>query len=324
MTTTVADRTGLDGFVHPALFYRGKRDYLAGTVPFVQDGLAAGEPVAVAVPTWNLEPLRAALGADAGRVRLLDMTLAGRNPGRIIPGVLRDFADAHPGARVRIIGEPIWAGRSAAEYPACAQHEALINTAFAGRTVTILCPYDTGALDPDVIADAWVTHPVVIDDAGEWVSDGFAPDAVVAEYNRPLPAPAGAAEVAFDANCLARMRAAVAADPAARALTGDRLADLLMIANELATNAVVHGGGHGTLRLWAANGHLVCQVDSDGDLADPLAGRIPAGPHQLGGRGLLLVNHLSDLVRVHTGDGHTTVRVHLALGECADPLRSRE
>jgi anti-sigma regulatory factor (Ser/Thr protein kinase) len=313
VTASVADRTGLDGFAHPALFYRGERDYLAGTVPFIQDGLAAGEPVAVAVPTWNLGLLRAALGADADRVRLLDMTLAGRNPGRIIPGVLRDFADAHSGARVRIIGEPIWAGRSTAEYPACAQHEALINAAFAGRSVTILCPYDASALDPDVIADAWVTHPVVIDDEGERPSAGYAPDAVVAAYNRPLPAPAGAAEIPFDANCLARMRAAVAERAAGRGLAGERLADLLMIANELATNAVVHGCGRGMLRLWTADGDLVCQVDSDGDLADPLAGRIPARPHQLGGRGLLLVNHLSDLVRVHTGDGHTTVRVHLAL-----------
>jgi anti-sigma regulatory factor (Ser/Thr protein kinase) len=214
---------------------------------------------------------------------------------------------------VRIIGEPIWAGRSAAEYPACAQHEALINIAFAGRTVTILCPYDTGALEPEVLADAWVTHPVVIDDAGQRASAGYAPDAVVAEYNRPLPAPAGAAEVPFSANCLARMRAAVAERAAERGLAGERLADLLMIANELATNAVVHGSGGGTLRLWTADGHLMCQVDSDGDLVDPLAGRIPARPHQLGGRGLLLVNHLSDLVRVHTGDGHTTIRVHLTL-----------
>src|SRR4051794_6898829 len=99
-------------FVHPALFYRGEEEYLDGTVSFVRDGLKAGEPVAVAVPGPNLAILRAALGEDAADVRFLDMTEAGRNPGRIIPKVLRGFADAHRHVRVRIIGEPIWSGRS--------------------------------------------------------------------------------------------------------------------------------------------------------------------------------------------------------------------
>ena len=122
-----------DQFVHPALLYRDDEEYLDGTVPFIRAGLAAGEPVAVAVPGRNLELLRTALGADTDRVVMRDMTVAGRNPGRIIPTVLLAFAGAHPGRRVRIIGEPIWAGRSAVEYPACAQHEALINAAFTGR-----------------------------------------------------------------------------------------------------------------------------------------------------------------------------------------------
>lgn len=116
--------TSSEPFVHPALFYRGKEQYTAGTVPFLVEGLAAGEAVAVAVPGPNLELIKAELGASAAEVTFLDMTRAGRNPGRIIPGVLRAFADAHPADRVRIIGEPIWAGRSAVEYPACVQHEA--------------------------------------------------------------------------------------------------------------------------------------------------------------------------------------------------------
>ena len=106
MTTTL---TGADPFDHPALFYRDEQEYLAGTLPFITEGLAAGTPVAVAVPTANLALLRDELGRDAERVRLLDMTEVGRNPGRIIPGVLRAFADAHPGRHVRIIGEHLWA-----------------------------------------------------------------------------------------------------------------------------------------------------------------------------------------------------------------------
>lgn len=80
-------------FVHRALLYRGLEEYLTGTLPFIVEGLAAGEPVAVAVPGARLEPLRVELGAAAARVRLVDMGGTGRNPGRIIPGVLLAFAE---------------------------------------------------------------------------------------------------------------------------------------------------------------------------------------------------------------------------------------
>src|ERR1043165_4028577 len=134
-----------DPFTHPALFYRGADEYVTGTVPFVAEGLAKGESVAVAVPGPRLELIRASLGASAAKVRLVDMTEAGRNPGRIIPGVLRAFADEHDCAG-RIVVEPMWPDRSVAEYPACAQHDALVNRAFAGRRATILCPYDADGL----------------------------------------------------------------------------------------------------------------------------------------------------------------------------------
>ena len=76
------------GFAHPALFYQGPWEYLAGTVPFILEGLSADIPVAVAAPDPRLQLLRDALGADADRVQLLDMAVAGRNPGRIIAEVL--------------------------------------------------------------------------------------------------------------------------------------------------------------------------------------------------------------------------------------------
>src|SRR5690349_12190347 len=117
-------------FVHEALFYRDGDEYLAGTLPFVRAALAAAEPVLVAVPGSRIGPLRAALDGPAAEVRFLDMTVAGWNPGKIIPYVLHPFAAEHAGRPVRMIGEPVWATRSVEEYPACVQHEALINVAF--------------------------------------------------------------------------------------------------------------------------------------------------------------------------------------------------
>ncbi|MGW7283697.1 anti-sigma factor RsbA family regulatory protein [Streptomyces sp. NPDC054844] len=302
-----------EAFAHPALFYRSEREYADRTVTFVREGLAAGEPVAVAVPAPNLELIRDGLGADARDVSFLDMTEAGRNPGRIIPGVLRAFADAHAHERVRIIGEPVWAGRSAAEYPACAQHEALINAAFAGRSATILCPYDEAGLDADALADAFVTHPTVIAGGRERASGAYDWPAVVARYNEPLEPAPDADVLAFGARELPEARRFAVGRAASLGLAGQRLQDTELAVAELTTNSVVHGGGRGTLAIWSDAGQVVCEVRDTGRLTDPLAGRRPPERGQIGGRGLLLVHYVADLVRMHTSDDGTTVRFYLGL-----------
>ncbi|PWR04787.1 anti-sigma regulatory factor [Micromonospora acroterricola] len=300
-------------FVHPALFYADRHEYLAGTVPFIRAGLAAGEPVMVAVPGGNLDHIRTALGADAGRVQLHDMSVAGRNPGRIIPGVLLAFAAAHLGKRVRIIGEPIWAGRSAIEYPACAQHEALINAAFAGRPATILCPYDTTRLDRRWLDDAYRTHPVVqLGDEVRESSQYADPIAVAAGFNLPLPDPPDeATTISIDFHALPAIRRVVTAEAIAAGLSPDRVSDLTLAVSELAANTVRHTGAGGTLAVWTDRTRLICQLTDSGHITNPLAGRIPVPPQQPGSRGLLLVNQLCDLVRVHTVPGATTVRLHM-------------
>jgi anti-sigma regulatory factor (Ser/Thr protein kinase) len=306
------------GFVHPGLFYRDDEEYLAGTVPFLRAGLAAGEPVAVAVPPRNVRLLQDALDADpdvnVGRIRFLDMTVVGRNPGNIIPTVLRAFADAHRGVPVRIIGEPIWATRTADEYPACAQHEALINLAFKGRPVTILCPYHTATLSAQVLADAAVTHPLLIDHRGERISDRYSPYQIINGYNRPLPAPPRAKTLRFDLATVAAARKFAATVARKLRLPEARITDLEIAVTELAANSVTHGGGAGVIAIWADSGHIVCQVEDAGHLTDPLAGRTPVAADSIRGRGLLMVNRVADLVRTHSTPDGTTIRIHLARG----------
>ncbi|MGC5015175.1 anti-sigma factor RsbA family regulatory protein [Streptosporangium sp. DT93] len=310
MSTTTA---GTEPFVHPALFYRGDREYLDATVPFVREGLEAGEPVAVAVPARNLALIRAELGEDAEGVHFVDMEQAGRNPGRIIPAVLWAFTDLHPGRRVRVVGEPVWPDRSPDEYVACLQHEALINLAFSGRDATILCPYDAGRLDAGIIAHAEETHPVIVDGAGARASTGYAPERVILDCGRALPEPPEAEVLAFGADDLWRVRAFAVRHAEGMGLSGERLEDLRLIASELAANSLEHGGGSGVARVWPEGRRVVFDVSDTGHIADPLAGRRPADSRQRGSRGLLVTNLLGDLVRVHTERGRTTVRVYFDL-----------
>src|SRR5674476_1376998 len=60
------------GYRHEALFWDGTEEFLAGTVPFVSAGLAAGMPVLIAVHDERWQALRSALGADADRVQQVD------------------------------------------------------------------------------------------------------------------------------------------------------------------------------------------------------------------------------------------------------------
>ncbi|MBY8340819.1 MEDS domain-containing protein [Streptomyces spinosirectus] len=303
-------------FAHPALFYGDEYEYLAGTLPFVRDALAAGRPVAVAVPEENLRLIRDALGEDADAVRFMDMREVGRNPGRIIPAVLRAFADAQPpGTRVSIIGEPIWAGRTATEYPACVQHEALINDAFRGADAAILCPYDIRRLDPLVIADAFATHPTVVRAGSGRQEDSaaYAPADVVARYNLPLPPAPDVPAFRFDEQSLSETRHRAVGEAARLGLTSPRREDMALATAELVTNSVVHGGGSGSFAVWGEDGYVVCEVRDKGHLTDPLAGRRPVPREQRGGRGLLMINLIADLVRVHTGPAGTTIRCWFAL-----------
>jgi len=301
-------------FAHPALFYSDEESYVDGTVPFVVEGLANAEPVAVAVPSRNLELLREALSGFAHLVTFLDMADTGRNPGRIIPE-LRAFADRHRRA-VRIISEPVWDRRSEVEYPACALHEALVNYAFSGRDLSILCPYDTSSLSHDVLADAEKTHPVVIDAGGHRPSDHFHPArVVVAAHSLPLAIPVDAASTSVGAGAMAAVRAFAREQAVKLGLAQERLDDFALAVTELATNSVRHGGGESTVRVWTESESIVCQVNDNGHITDVLAGRTPVHANEPGGRGLLLVNRLADLVRTQTTSSGTAIQVRFDLGD---------
>jgi anti-sigma regulatory factor (Ser/Thr protein kinase) len=299
-------------FVHEALFYRSGGEFLAETVPYVQAGLAAGEPVLVGLPPTSGAWLREALGADADRARFVDITTAGRNPGRLIPWVYHPFVAEHPGLRVRMIGEPVWPGRAAVEYPPCVQHEAVVNLVFAGRPISILCPYQAAALGARVVADAACTHPVVVDGDRRTASGGYVPpEQVAARFNQPLPPPpTHAAALRFDGSTLAAVRKATAKQVLRAGLPAADVDDLVLAVDEVAANAVRHGGGGGTLWLWHEGEAIAAQIHDGGYLSDPLAGRLPPPPASPDGHGLVVVNLLCDLVRRYTGEEGTTTLLH--------------
>ena len=94
-------------------------------------------------------------------------------------------------------------------------------------------------------------------------------------------------------------------------LGAERTADLVLAVDEIVTNSVRHGGGAGTLRAWIDGDAVVCEVNDDGYLQDPLVGRRRPTPDAMGGRGLWLANQLCDLVQVRNGVEGCVVRVRV-------------
>lgn len=302
---------------HDAYFYDDSERYVADMLRFVRDGIARDEPVLVAVPDAHLDHLRAGLSpAEADRVRLYDMAAAGRNPGRILGSLLGAFVQAHGDEAVRIVSEVVWPERTDQEYPACVEHEALVNIALADAAAHVLCPYDAVGLPAPVLSDAERTHPTLVRDGAWCASPAYTdPRATAHAADRPLTPPPDDAEIVV-VNTITGPRTVrrVAYRFGERmGLPPDRLDDLTITVHELAVNTIVHGGGAGLMTIWAADGHVVVQIDDGGHIADPLAGHRPPGPSELG-HGLAVVHQVADLVRVHrTGEG-TTVRAWFRSG----------
>lgn len=318
MTTDPGTADGSDRqapFFHPALFYDTESEYLDGVGTFVRGALDEGQRVLVAVPGRRLQLLKDVLDDDRKRIAWVDMTRAGRNPGRIL-SMLQEFAD-RPGnahGRVSIVGEPVWVGRTPAESREATRHEALINLAFEGRAVSILCPYDT-TLPGDVLAQAYRTHPVVGDPAAYRASPRYSdPYAVCADCDTPLPEPQDATVVAFGEEELARTRDRADRWAAAAGLPPERRTDWVLAVGEATSNSVRHGGGRGRLRMWCADGEIVAEISDRGRLTDPLTGRRRPDPYApTGGRGVWIMHQLCDLVEIRAAAQGLTLRLHMEL-----------
>jgi anti-sigma regulatory factor (Ser/Thr protein kinase) len=310
------------GFRHEAFLYAGEDELIASATAFAQGAIVHDEPMLVVLSAGKLARMREALGDDACRIRFEDVAAVGRNPARLIP-VWQEFLDDNGGGLkpIRGIGEPVGPASAGPDLDEREHHEALANFAFADAPAFwALCPYDVSDLSPDVVARSCAHHPVLRESGSAHTNPGYN-DAIWPGSGRwgakLVPAPVDAASMAYSLQELHQLRAFVGVRSLHLGLGGERVDDLVLAVNELASNSIRYAGGTGTFRIWREGDTIVCEVEDAGHITDPLAGR--RSPRTFGdtSRGLWVVNQLCDLVQIRSSPEGTLIRLHMRLPQQA-------
>lgn len=311
MKTFPSDEHGL--FRHEALLYVSEDEFLAETTAFIRDGLAEGEPTAVATAPSKITRLRERLGADADQIMWIDITGIGSNPARIT-SLWQEFASKHGDrASVRAIGEVVLPGRTSDELLELRRHEELCNLALAaGPQFYGLCPYDVRGLDPAVVADARRSHPLIKEGGvGHRSEDYLGEEAFARPFDVPMSPLATRPLLdrpvqGMSPSTVHRLLLDRATDAGFRSTAAEDLALAVLAVNRDLERA----GAPGWLRLWHEADRLICELRFSILLQDPLAGRRPPSSKG-GGRGLWLANQICDLVELRCFATHTAARLHV-------------
>jgi hypothetical protein len=308
---------GTATFEHQACIYGSDRQFLEMAMPFLETGLDNGEPVLAVTTPANLELITSALGARADDIDYAESAFFGRRPPQRVAAFHRYWRRHDPGrdgARVRILAEPVWTGRSAREIAAWKRIESALNVALAGASIFMICPYDTRLTGPGIVAAARRTHPALTDGPQASPSPDYADPAVFASesYTRPLPdPPAGAAAFEFNGN-LRSLRQFVASRAAAHGLAGDRAGLLVQAAGEVGTYLRYLDQGNAAVRTWEQAGALMCDFrQPDTSISDPFLGLRPAGLDAAPGDGLWLTSQICDWMDIRSGADGGTIRLQV-------------
>jgi anti-sigma regulatory factor (Ser/Thr protein kinase) len=300
------------GNFHEAGFYGSDAEFAALIVPFVEEGVAAGEPVIIGYDERKAGLLRSWL-ADPAAVEFVGDQSLYATPARAITAYWRkfEFHLARGAGQIRIAGDVPHPGNGR-PFEGWDRYECAVNTAWQDTPVWSRCLYDTTTAPPAVLEVVERTHPRLVSPSGQRrASDRYQPVPVfkgLPPAPDPLEATTPMAELtdrpaAVTRHALAQIGRGRIADAT--------LTDLIIAASEAASNALRYGQPPVTVRIWATPDRVVVSIHDTGPgPTDPLAGLIPAASSTPNpGLGLWVMHQLDiDTALIHT-DGGFTVRL---------------
>jgi anti-sigma regulatory factor (Ser/Thr protein kinase) len=303
--------------VHQAFLYDSPEHFAGRMAPVVRAGLERGDGVFVGANGTSIEALRGELGADAAAVEIQDTTKWAPRPADRLFAVQQMIDSLEPGRELLALGEPVWSG-SDAVMREWARYESVINAVFANAPLRFVCLYDRAALSDRILAYGRATHGQLIDAHGTTCQcREYVPPERYVPALRPTdpvwPAPDGACEIRFEGDHRS-LRVAVGSFARQRGMRPERVDELVLAANEISTNALLHGAAPVDARIWVAGGELICEISDCGPgIADPLAGWSLPARAEMGGWGLPLSRRLCDALEIARSERGTTIYLHMSL-----------
>lgn len=293
---------------HEACFFGDDTELVDRCVPFITEGLSAGQSTVVYCTEAVCGILTDTLGRDAGRLSLVaaaeTLWRGGHETFLVWDALQREMSSR--GRPWRVVVEPFWVGLpDGREWH---RFEATINHLYAEMPCYKLCIHDRSRIPDHVREEVRRTHPLVCDGSGPIASGDYLTPAEFIARTEPewSPAPAAAPSTAAENPRLARD---FAVEQLRRVGLGDRVDDVMLVVNELATNSL-EAGGQPVITTWEAGPHFVIEVADDaGGGVTPFDGYTPPGIIHDSGRGLWLAWALSDDAALRSGPDGTAIRM---------------
>jgi anti-sigma regulatory factor (Ser/Thr protein kinase) len=300
---------GHAGHFHEAGFYGSDAEFRALIVPFVEEGIAASEPVIIGyddrknalVHSWLSDPSAVTFPADNSLYA---------TPARAIAAYRRLFElhVAQGAGQIRITGELPHPGNGG-RFDGWDRYEAAVNTVWKDFPVWGLCLYDSATAPAAVLDAAERTHPRIVSPSGARHANGRFQQVTEFEALPPAPDPLEPTTPTIELVDSSAAEARRALVQIGRGRVADTILDDLLLGVTVAvSNAQIHGRPPTTVRIWAAPDRIVISVHDQGHgPADPLAGLVPAprGTATLG-LGLWIIHQLDiDIALRHADDGFT-------------------
>ncbi|GAA2799299.1 anti-sigma factor RsbA family regulatory protein [Mycolicibacterium pallens] len=307
--------SGTKGYFHEAALYGSDDEFLAIVLPFLADGVAAGEPTLVTLGEANSQLVRSALTKTRG-ISFLSGEMQYARPAASIRAYQELMAEhTRKGAtQIRIVGDVPHPGVGV-EWGWWARYEAAVNDAYNAYPVWGLCPYDVRHTPAEVLADVTRTHPhLATVDGGHVINPDFVdPTGFLAGLiNNPPPPEPEPPSITLTNPTADAARSAVRriAEQSLTALGDSTVSDMIFAVSEGVDNAMVYGTAPTTLRIWNYRDRLVAHVtDAGAGPTDPYAGLLRASDTTGAGLGLWLAHQMCADVTLHRHRGGFTLRI---------------
>lgn len=331
--------TGAEASSHAALLFDDDRDFVEQALAHLRVGAAAGEKLIAACPEPRRRLLRSALDDSLEVTFLGDYAYGGPVATPQVYVDLTRQCVAGGATAVRMVGEPAPdTVRHPRTWPQWARYEAVVDHALAGLPFHGLCAYSLHDSPSALIDAVRLTHRTVCEasvtgpnphylDPATFLRRWADPELLDVESSTPMlevrdiaDAQAASAARTRLSDLLAQLDTALVpyaahlppADPSLIEAN-----EYLVAVNEVLINALVHGGGPATLRVWVVHDQVVATVTDPGPgFDDPFAGYLPGAPqvdHSRPRLGLWLARQCCDELSCRRDDEGFSVRLRADL-----------